>query len=208
MTAFFQRAIGPFFVLALFFSPLLLQAEPQFVLNNPGVMPSKEVEKIEAMGRELYLKTKIPVFVAIAEDLNRSKPVMFIEKIKREYPTYLLLYFSLHPPAVNIFASPDAKQLVDIDQILSPLPWRGTIRPIMGPGFGKDEAMKKEVAVFNGYADIVEQVAESKGVKLTNAVGSESKITFQIIRLIFYAILAFAILRYFYHKRKRRVEGN
>lgn len=184
--------------------PSFLFAQPDFVLVNDGVMPPKEVEKIRQMGSELYEKTHVPVFVAVVEDLNKTRPIDLIEKVKKDYPTYILLYFSLKPSAVNIFASEDAKRLVDIDQILSPLPWRGTIRPVMSPAFSKSESVKQEVAIFNGYADIVDQVAENKGVKLTTSVGSGSKTSFQIVRTIFYAILAFVILQFILVARKKR----
>ncbi|WP_201352373.1 TPM domain-containing protein [Hydrogenimonas urashimensis] len=169
-------------------------------------MPQKEVEKIEQMGRELYDKTKVPVFVAAVSDLNSSKPSKFIESVKRDHGTYILLYIAINPPAVNIFASEDAKKLIDIDQILSPLPWRGTIRPVMSPAFSKSDSVKQEVAIFNGYADIVDQVAASKGVKLTTSVGSESKTSFQIVRAIFYAILAFVIAQFIVSRKRRRAK--
>ncbi len=179
-------------------------AEPTFVLSNPGVMPPKEVEKIEQMGRELYEKTKVAVYVAVVKDLNGTKPVAFIEKIGKSTPEYLLLFFSLQPPAVNIFGSESAKKLVDIDQILSPLPWRGTIRPVMSPAFSKNEGAKQEVAILNGYADIVDQVAESKGVKLQSSIGSEGRTTFQFIRMLFYAILFLFVVQYIWYRRKKR----
>ncbi len=170
-------------------------------------MPPKEVEKLEEMGSELYEKTGLPVFVAAVAELNATKPVDLLEKIKREHSEYILLYFSLKPTAVNIFASEDAKKLIDIEQILSPLPWRGTIKPIMSPAFSKDQNAKNEVAIFNGYADIVDQAAASKGVKLDSSIGSGSKDSFKVIRWIFYGILLFFLIQYIYTKvRKPRGE--
>jgi len=173
-----------------------------YVLVNDGIMPLKEVNKIEEMGKELYQKTKIPVFVAAVKELNKTKPIDLINIIKQNNSSYILLYFSTNPTAVNIFASDDAKKLIDIDQILSPLPWRGTIRPIMSPAFSKDDRIKQGVAIFNGYADIVDQVANSKGVELVSSIGSESRFSFQIIRTIFYAILLFAILQFILNRKK------
>jgi len=201
MVTIFKRALSPFF-LFIFFSPVLLFAQINFVLVNDGVMPPKEVDKIEQMGNELYYKTKVPVFVAAVGDLNITRPVDLLNKIKKEYSTYILLYFSVKPTAVNIFTSEDTKKLIDIDQILSPLPWRGTIRPVMSPAFSKSDSVKQEVAIFNGYADIVDQVAESKGIKLTSSIGSESRSSFQIVRTIFYAILAFVILQFIFKRKK------
>ncbi len=193
-----KRALSPFFLFSLFslFSPALLFAKVELVLVNDGVMPPKEVKKIEQMGNELYEKTNVPVFVAVVGDLNRSKPIDLINEIKKNYSTYILLFMSVKPTSVNIFASDDAKRLIDIDQILSPLPWRGTIRPVMSPAFSKNANVKQEVAIFNGYADIVDQVAESKQIKLLSSIGSESRTSFQFVRTIFYLILLFVIFKF------------
>ncbi|WP_456403844.1 TPM domain-containing protein [Hydrogenimonas sp.] len=167
-------------------------------------MPPKEVQKLEEMGNELYEKTGIPVFVAAVAELNATKPVDLLEPIKANHTDYILLYFSAQPTAVNIFASQSAEKLIDIDQILSPLPWRGTIKPVMSPAFSKSDSVKFEVAIFNGYADIVDQVAQSKGVKLASSIGSGSKESFKIIRWIFYGILAFFLMQYIYTKTRKR----
>ena len=206
MIDFFKRAFSPFFLLILF-TPLFASEQIKFILANDGIMPPKEVQKIEQMGSELYEKTHVPVFVAAVADLNASKPAKFLDAVRQAHKTYILLYFSVKPTAVNIFASEDAKKLIDIDQILSPLPWRGTIKPVMSPAFSKSESVKYEVALFNGYADIVDQVAASKGVNLTTSVGSGSKTSFQIVRTIFYAILAFVILQFIMAKRGKRGTG-
>ncbi len=205
MIDFFKRALRPF-ALLLISTPLLLFAQNRFILVNDGIMPPKEVKKIEQMGQELYEKTKIPVFVAAVADLNKTRPVDLLENIKKDYPTYILLYFSTKPMAVNIFASDDARKLIDIDQILSPLPWRGTIRPVMSPAFSKNENVKYEVALFNGYADIVDQIAQSMGVELESSVGSKSRTTFQIVRAIFYTIFAFVLLQFIIKRKKRAKE--
>ena len=80
-----KRALSPFFLFSLFslFSPALLFAKVELVLVNDGVMPPKEVKKIEQMGNELYEKTNVPVFVAVVGDLNRSKPIDLINEIKQ-----------------------------------------------------------------------------------------------------------------------------
>ena len=177
------------------------------VVANDGIMPEKEVVKLTEMGAELYEKTGVPVFVAAVDNLKKSPPVDFIEGIKASHPTYILLYFSLHPTTVNIFAAPGAEKLADFDQILSPLPWRGTIRPVMSPVFSKDKSAKLEVAILNGYADLVDQVAASKGVSLKSSIGSESKTSFLIVRWIFYGTLLFLILQFFYIRYIRKSRG-
>ncbi len=203
-----KRGSLTLFAALLFFIPTLLFAKVDFVLKNDGIMPPKEVEKLEEMGSELYEKTGIPVFVAAVADLNETRPVDIIEPLKRTYRDYILLYFSIKPTAVNIFATENTEKLIDIDQILSPLPWRGTIKPVMSPAFSKDQSVKNEVAIFNGYADIVDQVAHSKGVKLESSIGSGSKDSFKLIRWIFYAILGLFFVQYIIYKVRSRRGGS
>jgi hypothetical protein len=192
-----------FLFLAHFYT-LLAETSYRTVIVNDGLLPPKTVAKIDEMGAELYEKTKVPVFVAAVADLNATKPMTLIEKIRRDYPTYVLLYLSKEPMSVNIFRSKDAEKLADYDQILSPWPWRGTIKPVMSPAFSKSEDVKIEVAIFNGFADLVDQIAASRGITLKSSIGSQSKESFLIARWIFYAILLFLVLQYFYYKRKRR----
>jgi len=193
-------------LLLLLFAPVLLFAKITLVLANDGIMPPKEVQKLEEMGGELYEKTGIPVFVAAVAELNATRPVDLLEPIRADHPDYILLYFSARPTAVNIFASKGAEKLIDIDQILSPLPWRGSIRPVMSPAFSKSESAKFEAAIFNGYADIVDQVAQSRGVTLASSIGSGSRESFQTIRWIFYGILLFFLIQYIFVKMRKRRE--
>jgi hypothetical protein len=197
-------AVPLFFMVLLLSNPLVAAEEFDPILKDDVHLPAKEVQKIRQMGDELYKKTGVAVFVALVDDLNTTKPIELIERVNSSYPSHILLFFSMHPLSVNIFTTPDTKPLIDADQILSPLPWRGTIKPVMSPAFSKDENVKIEVAVLNGYGDIVDQVADAKGVKLSSSIGSGSKSSFLIVRWIFYGIIAFIILQYFYYKRKRR----
>ncbi|WP_456451590.1 hypothetical protein [Hydrogenimonas sp.] len=202
---FLEGVLAPLF-LWLFFTTCHALADTAFdpILVNDGIMPPKEVQKLTQMGGELYEKTRVPVFLAAVADLNSTRPIDLIEKIKQQYSTWILLYFSKVPTTVNIFSSDDARNLADFDQILSPLPWRGTIKPVMSPAFSKNEDVKLEVAILNGYADLIDQVAESKGVSLKSSIGSGSRDTFMLIRWLFYGILVLVIFQYFYYMRKKR----
>ena len=74
----------------------------------------------------------------------------------------------------------------------------GTILPILAErAKGKDVVEKYSVALFNGYSDIAEQVAASKGKSLSSAAGSGSQTFIDIIRLIFYGVIALAFYKYF-----------
>ena len=61
---------------------------------------------------------------------------------------------------------------------------------------------KYNVAILNGYADIVEQIAKSKNIELKSAIGSTNKSLIHYLRYGIYGFLLFVILGYFYQKRK------
>ena len=54
--------------------------------------------------------------------------------------------------------------------------------------------------MFNGYADIAEQIADSKNVVLENAVGNANKNTILIVKILFYGFVLYGIFMYI--KRK------
>jgi len=84
----------------------------------------------------------------------------------------------------------------------------GTIIPILAQKTKGEATVKKySVALFNGYADISEQVAASYSVTLENAVGNSNIITRNILRIIFYGIILMALSYYIYSRYfKKRVE--
>jgi hypothetical protein len=77
----------------------------------------------------------------------------------------------------------------------------GTILPLLAQKAKKGEVLGKySGSMFNGYADIAEQVADSKNVKLENAVGNANQTSIFVVKTIFYGIILIGI--YMYIKRK------
>ena len=73
----------------------------------------------------------------------------------------------------------------------------GTILPLIGLKTKQHEILGMySAALYNGYSDISEQVASSKGVSLENAAGNTNKNSIFLIKLIFYGIIVFAIIQY------------
>jgi hypothetical protein len=100
---------------------------------------------------------------------------------------------------VNILTSGGTEAFFDKDAVLSPYPWTGTILPLLTTKKGSDNYT---AGMLNGYADIVEQIASAQDITLENAIGSTNKNTLNIVRIIVYATLAWAILLGFYRRRK------
>ena len=139
----------------------------------------------------------------------------------------ILLTFSEFDSKIDILASePSLYKFFDKKQVLSPVAspiqaftmaifysdsfesfketasnYGGTIIPLIAGKAKKGEVLGKySGSMFNGYADIAEQIANSKNVNLDSAVGNANKYSILVLKIIFYGIIAIAI--YMYIKRK------
>jgi len=201
------------------------------VIHNPSF--NKEVNKL---GQELYEKTGISLRLVMIRELPNGKNIVeYQEEIMKDFdePT-ILLTFSELDSKVDILANDSSLyEYFDKKQVLSPTASSvqafiiaifysssfesfiemagnsgGTIIPLLaGKAKKGDQLGKYSGSMYNGYADIAEQVAISKGVELENAAGNANKITMTIIKTLFYGILFYAIFVYVRNKiRTRRQE--
>jgi hypothetical protein len=189
---------------------------------------------IEVMGQELYDKTGIAVKLLMIKKLPKGKSIAEYEKeiISNFNEPTILLTFSELDQKVDIIAKPhELYQLFDKKQILSPVAswlqsfflavffsnswdefketssnYGGTIIPILAQKAKEPQKISKySAALFNGYADIVDQVAKSKGVELEHAVSDTNKTALLFVKLFFYGFILYAI--FLYIKRKLAYKG-
>ena len=186
-------------------------------------------QDVELLGKELYDKTGIAVRLIMLRKLPKGESIVEYEKkvaAKFNEPT-VLLTFSALDQKVDILAKPHSLyQYFDKKQILSPVAsyvqslfmaiffthsWKefketasdygGTIIPLLAQKSKKpQEAKKYATAMFNGYADLVGQIAASKGVKLEHDVGDANQHAILVIKVLFYGFILYAI--FLYIKRK------
>jgi hypothetical protein len=84
----------------------------------------------------------------------------------------------------------------------------GTILPILAERTKDGETVKKySVAMYNGYADVAEQIAASRGQTLSSSAGSGSQIFIDIIRFIFYGIILYALGTYVWRRFLKKREN-
>jgi len=189
----FTLLLFPFF---LFSSPLILQ--------NEGILPQKTIQKIEEIGKELYQKTKINLYLVAVNKMPTSTIVEFEKNITSTLtPPYALLTIAIKDHKVDIVSSKDVAPLFDKEEILSPLPWKGSIIPLL-TSRSKDQKAAIEAALLNGYAEIAEQIASSKGVVLESGLGNTNKTIYFWLRVVFYSIILLIFLKLFYKKVVRR----
>jgi len=66
-------------------APVLMFGAFDAILVGAGVLPPQGVAKIRQMGGELYDKTHVAAYVAVVNDLNRTKPIDLIERIASDH---------------------------------------------------------------------------------------------------------------------------
>ncbi len=202
------------------------------LIFNPAF--SAEVEKL---GSELHQKTGVALRLVMLKELPEGMNIVEYEKeLMKDFsePT-ILLTFSEMDSKVDILANPASLyEYFDKKQILSPVAspvqaftmalfysegfdsfkeiassHGGTIIPLLAQKAKEGEVLGKySGSMFNGYADIAEQVAASKGVVLENAVGSANQNSILLVKVLFYGFILYGIFMYIKRKLYRRREQN
>jgi len=198
------------------------------VVQNPNFS-----EEIETIGKELYDKTGISLYLVMVRDLDANQTTVDFEKsligVLKE--PFVVLTFAEFQKKIDILARPlSLYKDFDKEQVLSPNAtfagavanaiifarswdeykelignYGGTILPVLAEkAKGGDVVKKYAVAMFNGYADIADQIAETHGVKLSSSAGNDSKIFLDILRLVFYGIILYALIMIIRNKMRKR----
>ena len=185
--------------------------------------------EVEKLGKELYEKTGISLKLIMVRELPTGMSIVDYEKdiIKAFTEPTILLTFSELDSKVDILANDiSLYKYFDKKQVLSPVAsvvqaftmalfysesfesfkeiagnYGGTIIPLLaGKAKKGNQVGKYSGSMFNGYADIAEQIAISKNVILENAVGNANQTSILIVKIIFYGIITISLI--FYIKRK------
>ncbi len=217
-------------ILTLFFSTSL---GAQYLYKDEIIFNPLFNAEVEKLGLELYQKTGISLRLIMLKELPSGMSIVDYEKeLMKDFsePT-ILLTFSEMNSKVDILANPASLyEYFDKKQILSPVAsvvqaftmalfysdgfssfkeiassYGGTIIPLLAQKAKEGEVLGKySGSMFNGYADIAEQVASSKGVVLENAVGSANQNSIMVVKVLFYSFIVYGIFMYIKRKLYRK----
>ncbi|KFL33523.1 hypothetical protein JU57_11020 [Sulfurospirillum sp. SCADC] len=184
----------------LFFFPILVFAK-EFVIYDE-TLEERTAQKIEEMGSELFAKSGVKVILIAKKSAGGENIIAYEQNFAKDLtPPYALLTLFLEEQKVDIYASTGLEKEFDKEAMLSPLPWRGTILPLL-------TTKKKEVSVgpalLNGYGDLVDQIAAYRNVKLESSIGSSNKTTISIVRLLIYGFVAVLVIIMLIRRMKKR----
>lgn len=181
------------------FLPVLVFAKDFVVYDD--ILEEKTAQKIEEMGQELFAKSGVKV-ILIAKKSGNENILAYEQNFAKDLtPPYALLTLFQAEQKVDIYTSAGLEKEFDREALLSPLPWKGTIIPLL-------TSKKKEVgvspALLNGYAELVEEIAAYRKIELESAIGSANKTTINLVRLLLYSFMAFVVVFIIYKRMKNR----
>lgn len=179
--------------------PVLVFAKDFVVYDD--IFEEKTAQKIEEMGQELFAKSGVKV-ILIAKKNGNENILAFEQNFAKDLtPPYALLTLFQAEQKVDVYTSPGLEKEFDREALLSPLPWKGTIIPLL-------TSKKKEVgvspALLNGYAELVEEIAQYRKIELESAIGSANKTTINLVRVLLYSFMAIVIVLIIYRRIKSR----
>lgn len=229
----FSRGLSAL-ILTLFFNVSL---SAQYLYKDELIFNPAFNAEVEKLGFELHQKTGISLRLVMLKELpNKMNIVEYEKELMKDFnSSTILLTFSEMDSKVDILANePSLYEYFDKKQILSPVAspvqaftmalfysdgfdsfkeiagsYGGTIIPLLAQKAKEGEVLGKySGSMFNGYADIAEQVAASKGVVLENAVGNANQTSILLVKVLFYGFILYGIFMYIKRKLYRRREKN
>ena len=189
-------------VLCAFFIAFSTVANATYIIEDNNIINEKVSQKVESLGDELYGKTSIGVYVTLPTSLEEKSINDYAKNIALTLKKpYVLLVLAKTEKQVDIVNSEELDDQFDKEGILSPFPWSGSIVPLLSV---KKDNDNYNVAVLNGYADIVEQIAKSQNIVLEGALGNVNRDIYHYLKFGIYGFLLIIIGKYFYRKVRKK----
>ncbi len=150
------------------------------------------------MASELKDKTGISAFVLVKKTLNEKSIKDYEKEYSKNFTTpYVLFTFAESEQKIDIINSPELSDKFDKNEVLDDY-----VIPIL---IAKDKTNLKYVAaVFNGYAELIDQIAKSYNITLNSSIGSTGKTTYNIVNYLFWAMMFSFVLIFFYVLKRKK----
>ena len=194
--------MGVFLTLLLFFIPSLYANTTQYILSHDQLIDPRAILKINEIGSEVEAKTGVKIFLYAKENygINETLPmkeklekIKFYENelLKSLSSPYVLITISLEQTHINLFVSEELKTIINKDEILNEY-----IIPLLASKDKNRLFAKVSAAVLNGYAQIGDDIAKSRNIKLESSIGSGGKTFSTIWKVFMYSIVIIGLVVY------------
>jgi uncharacterized membrane protein YgcG len=166
---------------------LILSLNASFIIQNDNILNQKSTDKLNEILTELKTKTDVSIYLIAKESLDGENITTYSKNIAKEFTdkSYVLLTFAKYDHKIDIISSDNLRDKFDEDDILN-----NYVIPLF---ISKDKVDAKYGAgIFNGLAELAEQVAKGYNITLKSAIGSDSKGVYDYtIYLIWFMIASF-----------------
>lgn len=198
--SFFSRLI---LWIGLISAPLFSQ---NFVLQNQGeILNPKSIDFIEKLSSELSEKTGVALYVAVRDELvgenAKEARVAWKEEILSHLKApYGVIFFVKSHKKIDIVLNPEIKG-IDSSEIITEY-----MVPILMQEKGLPNP-KVSASILNGYAQLADEIAESKKVSLENNLivdksGSKNLVRYSIYVMLAIMLTIIALIYVFGRKKK------
>jgi hypothetical protein len=190
--------------------PQVININSRFILKGKELIDPRTIQKIDEMGRELFEKTGVNVYIYTKKSYLGNKEVkdkkeryLIIKAYEENILTkvkspYVLISVAVDDMHINLFNSKDLNNIIDKDEILD-----RSIIPILVSKDKNSVNSKVSVALLNGYGEIVDRVAmKLKGIKLDSSIESGASAFKNFWRYFMYFLVLTGLFAYFYAMRK------
>ncbi len=192
MVNLFQvKAVFTALILSVFFQTSLFAF---YSLDSNVAINAKTQAKLKEMGEELFAKTGVSTVIVAKEYLDKKSFLETKDKYLKELKApYILWIFSKKydkrdSVGINqMFSSDDLNGKFDKDSLFSP--FYGSFTKLIV--IQKSKSDPTGAAFLNGYADLTDMLAESYGIKLDSSIGSETRTTMDVARILMYLTFLF-----------------
>jgi len=188
-------------LLCLFLFSSTVACASEYV-HHDNILDERAVAKIEEMGEELYKKSGVKVFLTAKKSAEGEDIIAYEKRLSAALNSpHVLLTLFLEEKKVDIYTSQGLEKEFDKEGMLSPLPWKGTIIPLLTE---KKKVLDVTPALLNGYADIVDQIASYRKIHLESSIGSANKQTLGIVKLFVYGFVGVLVILMLIRRMKER----
>lgn len=172
----------------------------KYVIANDAILSDKVTNKIESLGSELYTKTGVSAYIAVRE--IQESILEYEQNLSKNLKSpFVLLTLIKEQQKVDIIHSASLEGKLDKEAVLSPFPWSGTILPLLTQ---KKSSDKYNAAMLNGYADIVERIADAYGVQLAGAIGNTNKDILHYVKIFILLFVTYIVVMSLWKRKKNR----
>jgi len=196
-------------IFLLFFIAIatLIAAPKTYIVNHSGLMDDRAYSKINTVGEEVAKKLDIEIYLDIKGSNKidpklpreqRYKQVKSLEqKLLNEVKStttkpFIILTMAIDQYYTNIlYSNEELKKIVSKDDILDDY-----VIPLLASHDKNMRKSKVSAASLNGYAQIADELADSKNIKLESSIGSEGKVVSEVWKIFMYTMVFIGIISY------------